>query len=124
MIHVTEQMARQALEQAVLQYGPDWVDPNSGEAAMCQNVYDYEGEDGLETRRCIAAQAFNNLGVPDGVINKLPGSVTEDIPALEHHGIGEFDYDAAELLRIAQERQDDGTPWGRCIPGESISTLP
>lgn len=114
VIHITEDAVIDALKKAVVEYGADWEDPNLG---SCVNVYDWDRDGGptLVTRRCIAAEALSQLGVPDGLLLDNNDSDIRDtleyLPPDHYHWVE----GAYLLLEKAQSLQDKGTPWGQVL---------
>lgn len=112
---ITEEVARAALNKAVEEYGPDWIDPNngvSGASLGCVNVYPYKGS----VRMCIAARAFFHMGFSTSEIETVfPGDSGGDLVKIQELYDIRATSEAVVLLNEAQGRQDDGSPWGECV---------
>lgn len=108
---ITEEQVKNALQQAVNDYGPDYVDPHSDDFDGCMNVSHHDDGSAF---RCIAAEVLHILGVSDF-----------DLATYNRHSIVgtttslEIDIEprALNLLGDAQTRQDRGQLWGQIVGG-------
>lgn len=104
---LTADLVRQYLEQAVAEYGAEYVDPRASEGDPCHNVY-WSSDTGEVSGRCIAAQVLSYHGVSD-----------DDLAQYNSHGVDAVldwlgiphNNDARILLTEAQGEQDNGEPW-------------
>lgn len=113
MMHIDLDAAIEAVEKAVLAKGEDYVYDRPEGRHWC--VYVHEGQPS-----CIVGHALTYLGVPLDALAKADGAtggrwfepVSEE---LAMDGIAYFTHEATGFLAYAQQRQDDGYPWGEAF---------
>lgn len=108
---ITYEMAKDLLQRAVEERGEDYVYPRASSPGGCV----YFEDDG--TPSCIVGHVLAYLGYTKDDIedfnDQSVGAVSDAAP---------MDFQARWLLRDAQIRQDQGTPWGRAV-SEAIASM-
>lgn len=113
------------LDEAVLDYGKDWVDPNATIGGnVCQYIYytDEDGQcwsgewagEGIE-RNCIVGHVLLSLypeKKDDILMNNTEGA---ESLLIELGLVEDFDQEAQKVLDAAQSFQDNGHAWGDVV---------
>lgn len=93
-----------ALDEVVREFGEDHVYRRPENAEDCLYVHN---DPSGKVPGCIAAMVLARLGVP---LNVLEANEGTSVQALR--GGVRANQDALDVLRAAQEEQDQGSPWG------------
>ena len=116
MIHLTYDQAVDELLKAVRERGDRYVYPEDWRDS--RNLCQYALEDGSPA--CIVGQVLHQIGAN---VAALHGEDCGPRAAAEIVGVS-MDRNAATLLVMAQEYQDEDTPWGEAVSRAIVAVRP